>query len=263
MHTQFLFTRGFVTGLLLLAYQIGAGQSLERKVYSSAGDHQLIGLTSYAYTFGEPFIGTDLSNIPSITMGFHQPVFTTILAVHHVELKGRWENARAVLDWTTDQLVAGSSFSIERSLDGHSFSWVGVVQTGANRSNLFSFVDQESRSLAGVPLLYRLTWKDKNGATLSTKTVDIQSNVSSDMSWTLYPNPTQGMAYLQISLPESAPVKLSISNALGQQVQAFSFVAYAGDQTHPLNLSDLPAATYLIQITTPTRTTNTRLILTH
>ncbi|MEM7368145.1 MAG: T9SS type A sorting domain-containing protein [Bacteroidota bacterium] len=264
MHTQCLYLKCFVTGVLLWTTLTSSGQSLERKVFSSAGDHQLIGLTSYSYTFGEPFVGTDLTNLPSLTMGFHQPMFMTVLAVEHFELYARWQEASAALQWTSNRFVAGSIFMIERSTDGITFSWIGELASASLNRNAYSFTDSAASQL-NTSLLYRVTWIDQFGHSLGEEMVELRpyEDMREPLSWQLFPNPAREETNLRLRLPTALAVELIVYNSLGQAIKRVSISGIAGIQTHPLSLSDLSAGTYMIHLTTPYHTANTRLIRTH
>lgn len=96
---------------------------------------------------------------------------------------------------------------------------------------------------------WRLTRLDLNFSGLSTGTEDVEQ--SSVFSMSMFPNPTQGLAKLEVNLPtEYKYLRVEIFSLLGQVVSEQT-IDEPGTGLHQvdLDLSDLPAGTYQIRVT--------------
>ncbi|MCE7933813.1 MAG: T9SS C-terminal target domain-containing protein [Chlorobi bacterium CHB2] len=67
------------------------------------------------------------------------------------------------------------------------------------------------------------------------------------------PNPTTGASVLQLTLPFATPVRVEVTNALGQPLQAVATEARLEEGTHRLQLptDGLPSGTLFVRVTTP------------
>lgn len=67
----------------------------------------------------------------------------------------------------------------------------------------------------------------------------------------VYPNPTDGLLYLQLNLQEAVQLNLQLRNNLGQLINQESLNLEAGMQQHQMQLAHLPAGVYFLQLSTP------------
>lgn len=67
------------------------------------------------------------------------------------------------------------------------------------------------------------------------------------------PNPTTGASVLQLTLPSATPVRVEVTNALGQPLQAVTTESRLEEGTHRLQLptDGLPSGTLFVRVTTP------------
>ena len=103
------------------------------------------------------------------------------------------------LNWTTENELNNTSFSVERSIDDGKTFFV-LDSLSSNGSGLYSFVDK--RPMDGTDL-YRLKIKDMNGVITYSNIVAIDngSTIAAQESNTLnvYPNPSNGYINLAIN----------------------------------------------------------------
>lgn len=66
--------------LLFLCFPLSSQIVLERKVFANAGGSVVDGTNYFAFTIGEAVIGTDQTQVPFLTKGFHQPINQLVLA---------------------------------------------------------------------------------------------------------------------------------------------------------------------------------------
>lgn len=77
--------------------------------------------------------------------------------------------------------------------------------------------------------------------------IDEQANAL-DRRLTLYPNPTDGQMNLSFDLPSAATVRFTVLDLAGKQVLTATRGFGSGEQRHSLDLSALPAGSYLVQV---------------
>lgn len=66
----------------------------------------------------------------------------------------------------------------------------------------------------------------------------------------VFPNPTEGLLYLQLNLPEAMKLTVQLRNSLGQMVSQEALQLEAGMQQHQMQLGGLPAGIYFLQLNT-------------
>jgi len=111
-----------------------------------------------------------------------------------------------------------------------------------------------SPTVTGLPAgTYTVTISDGNGCS-ATDSVEVLSNVSIDdelamgiQQWELFPNPTTGQLTSVLSLNEATQLDIQVLDLMGKTLIQ---QAHAQNLTHEikLDLSDLPAGVYLVQV---------------
>ena len=152
----------------------------------------------------------------------------------------------AALSWSVENQDANSShFEIERSANGKDFNQVAMVNATNNTKQSYSFNDNDP-SLSGS-VYYRLKMVDKNGqfAYSDIKTVQF---ANTGFSVLVYPNPIESVSKLRVNLEKPQVIKVSISNSTGNLVQHFEIDGQRGMNEKSINLSTVPAGSYMIRI---------------
>ena len=67
------------------------------------------------------------------------------------------------------------------------------------------------------------------------------------MNISLYPNPAKNQATVAIELGTVSDIRIRLINSLGQTIQSAKY-SDVMDIRHNLNLSELPAAIYMVEI---------------
>jgi len=152
----------------------------------------------------------------------------------------------AALSWTVENQDANSShFEIERSANGKDFSQVAIVNATNNTKQSYSFTDNDP-SLSGS-VYYRLKMVDKNGQFTYSEIKTVQF-ANTGFSVLVYPNPMQSVSKLRVNLEKPQVIKVSISNSTGNLVQHFEINGQRGMNEKSINLSTVPAGSYMIRI---------------
>lgn len=152
------------------------------------------------------------------------------------------------VNWTIENEVNVKEYSVERSLDGVSFSEVGNVT--ATKSNNYVFNDTNPAS--GVNY-YRIAPIDLDGRMGYSSIVKVIMNNAVKAGISVYPNPVVGNnIHLQMNINSKGIYFISIKNPLGQVIDSRKLNLTGGVQTvNVVPESKLAAGVYTIEVTHP------------
>lgn len=163
------------------------------------------------------------------------------------------QRSSVLLQWSTATEVNNHGFEIQRTVgrvnpqDRESNDWnmVGFVEGngGSNSAHEYSFKD---RVTSGRDYSYRLKQLDRDGSFTFSSIVEV--TVAAPSAYLLsqnYPNPFNPSTTIEFAVPEAAHVRLSVFNALGQEVAVLVNGAMApGIHSAEFNAVDIPSGTY-------------------
>jgi hypothetical protein len=152
-----------------------------------------------------------------------------------------------VLTWTSLDETTATHFSIQRSVDGLTYTSIGEVQgTGNNTSVNHSFTDESP--IPNTPNYYRLQWTDGSGNIAYSNVVTIASSLVSAVM-DVAPNPFRDQVTVRLSLNSTQRVSIRLLDSKGMLVQQGQYEGVKGLNTFTLDgLSSLPVSVYLVQI---------------
>lgn len=143
------------------------------------------------------------------------------------------------LKWATMDEQHAANFSIEKSIDGTNFSWIGTLPASNKAgTHMYSFTD--GSALNGTAY-YRIVQYDLNGSANIYSNIQAITHVSREVF--LYPNPTSG--FLTVKTSMEGKIEYQVFNAIGQSV--FYNVAEGAEYT--IDLSAFVSGTYTLMIT--------------
>jgi len=159
------------------------------------------------------------------------------------------------LNWKTATELNNSGFYIERASGNNSdgninYSKIGFVKGAGNSSLINSYSFSDKMNISGK-YYYRLKQLDNNGSFKYSTPVEVNfnSHVNSFNLDQNYPNPFNPGTVIAYSLPEASNVKLSVYNALGQQVKIVENVyKNAGNYKVNFNAGNLNSGIYFYKI---------------
>lgn len=147
----------------------------------------------------------------------------------------------------TNETQAGGDGSIDSEVSGgtgdYTYEWTdgngNVVSTDADPTDLG----------AGC---YTLTVTDENGcsATDDTACIDTQiGDLDSSISFSVYPNPTQGILNLNIQGLTDVKVAYTLTDARGRVVAGEELNVLGGEYMHTININDTSNGVYFLTLT--------------
>ncbi len=234
-------TRNFLArvnadGTLDTAFDPGTGADASVNSVAIQTDGQLVIGGSFTTYAGTPQVG-----IARVNNTVFSPLPVTWVNVTAV----RQSSGQVRVQWKTSSETNNSRFVVQRSLDGKHFEAIGQV-AGQGTTDIiqsYSFTDAQALD---KKCYYRLQQVDFNGTTAYSKLVYV-SGVSASSLVKLYPNPS--VDQLNISFEQAySHVLVSVISLTGVLVQQEK---YTDTQQMSMNVSALPAGSYVLKLTTP------------
>lgn len=175
------------------------------------------------------------------------------LPINLVELTAEMDGEAARIEWSTVAEVNNDYFILERSKDGVNFEQIAQIQGAGNSNVLINYTQYDNFPYSGISY-YRLTQVDFDGTTSTTEMVALENNNSNDINVSYYPNPTDGVFYIQ----SSEDVEIEIRSIDGKVIDSKTIYA---SQEIQMDLSNYNKGLYFIVIRSESKTLIKKLIL--
>lgn len=134
--------------------------------------------------------------------------------------------AVVVLKWVTGSEINSDHFSIQRSVDGFSFTEIGTKPAAGNSNLVLHYTGADSLPIQGRSF-YRIVEYDIDGKTVTTDMRAVYFETPERMSYSVYPNPvTQGEMRLRIVGGEGENVTLRLIDVLGRVLMVKALSPY-------------------------------------
>jgi len=191
---------------------------------------------------------TDYSSLvlPNNTLGVHT---ANPLPVELISFKAALINGKVNLSWKTATELNNYGYEIQRRTNKKEWEKIGFVRGAGNSNSIkeYSFVDNQN--LRGY-IEYRLKQIDFDGKFDYSNIASVILNTNKTFELLEnYPNPFNPTTTISFTLPETEFVKLSVYNALGQEVAVLAKGVYeAGFHTINLNASNLQSGVYIYKL---------------
>jgi len=195
-------------------------------------DQSAKGYWSYTFTFSEFSLFALVSPLVA-------------LPVDLVSFTAAKQGTAARLSWTSANETNFRNYEVERSADGVTYTVIGVVAAtgGPGREQSYQFVDNAPHSGKNY---YRLKMNNTNG---TFKTSEVRTlNFTGNNAFTMSPNPAQNKITLQFDAVINNGT-IRISNQQGQLVKQ---LRTTGALKTDINISELAAGVYVVEVISPT-----------
>ena len=159
----------------------------------------------------------------------------------------------ALLNWAVENESAlTKEYEILRSVNGVDFKSVGTMKPkhNGNSGNTYSFTDPNLSSIRSTgAIFYRIKQTDKDGKSVLSSIENVRLD-NKGLAISVYPNPIKSYANVSLDLLQDTDVKISINDASGKQVQTIPMQLFKGLNIKKINLSALPAGSYMMNVNT-------------
>lgn len=155
-------------------------------------------------------------------------------------------NCEPLLKWVTENEVNSKQFEIEKSLNGSTWAITGNVAAAVNsdKKTNYSFTDNNTTSPSKI--LYRLKMIDQNGSYKYSYVLPVYLNCK-EIKTFIYPNPVKSGKLVISRTGSVGKAMCSLATTTGQLI----FKATITTGTNYLNVSNLPAGIYILEIKQP------------
>ena len=169
---------------------------------------------------------------------------------------GAYNNNQVKLAWATTNEVNSKDFVIERSADGKLFTDLSQ-ENAADISGVNNYSYTDESPLAGVSY-YRLKVVDIDGSYVYSNVISV--NAQAEDLLTVYPNPATSV--IKVTLPKIATngAVLSVVSINGKRIATYPLAA--GTVQTEINVSSLPAGSYLLMLENGNQKTTTLFVKT-
>ena len=224
--------RNLVWSDLNITHYYGAGQDCSIYNSTDGASFELLPVQQ-SVDYGEDahyleFITTDFSEFSAYS---EQGLPVTL----H-EFTARREGAANLLQWEVGSEIDFSHYLVERA--GVAGDFTELTTVPATASERYFTRDPAPFGLS----YYRLKLVDLDGSFVYSPVVSVQRAAADELS--VYPVPAGDQASLRLVSARAEQVELQLIDALGRSVYRRVFRTVVGEQAIPLDLSDLPPATY-------------------
>ncbi len=154
-----------------------------------------------------------------------------------------------LLNWSTASEQNSSYFEVQRSTDGVNFVNIGQVPAAGNSSIIknYTYTDNSASEFSGT-IYYRIVEYDINNATTTSVIQSVSTGKGKDV--TIIPNPNNGNFEVVVA-GETEVLNLTLYNSVGQVVYTAVGKAQGSTFTKYINIQNLPAAVYYLNISSP------------
>lgn len=171
----------------------------------------------------------------------------TLLSAEWLYFEGETrDNSVNHLRWATQQEQNNDYFNVQRSADGVNFETIGRVQAQGTTSNTTHYTFDDTHPLEGDNY-YRLELVETTGATSLSKTILLYLE-GDGSTYSFFPNPTTGTVYYRYQAPAAEQLSIEVLDVLGKEVRMQTVNSAAGLNNIPVDLTDLPAGTYMVRV---------------
>lgn len=155
--------------------------------------------------------------------------------------------AGVAINWTTASEQNNAGFEVQRGTDGIGFGSIAKVAGAGNSQIAKAYLYLDAAPLPGTSY-YRLKQIDRDGRQTYGPVVAVQLAGAPEAGLTIYPNPTPDHATVQWEAAAAGAGQWRLSTTTGQVVRQQAFAVQPGLNAQHLDLSTLPAGTYVLQV---------------
>lgn len=182
-----------------------------------------------------------------------------VLPVELLSLSGKYADQSVALDWKTNNENNSAYFTVEKSTTGISFKSIGTVNASGftTTSTSYAFKDNDLTTDFASTVYYRLKMFDQNGSFKYSNTISINLPALTG-NVIISPNPVPAVMKAIVTAPADSKTEWRIVDNAGRTLQTGNATIKKGTSQFSVNVSNLPAGTYFLNITGNTVDCKTR-----
>jgi len=242
-------------------YSIGALNASSTVTGGVPGTTQGIAPATFGATAGTA--GT--SQVVAIGLTPTFPVMCNTLLASSFSLMSASSSAENVtIYWQMDNEVAATTYIIEKSFDGATFSVAGSIAYGQHTQETNSYMYRDVPAGNNHPgLYYRVRCKLPGGYDILSKTIEV-SRETHGIEMTVSPNPVATSAGIRFFATRNTLLSIRLTDLQGNTVLSKQYPVHQGTNTiYVYGLQSVPAGIYLLQLDDGTNHENKKLVIRH
>jgi SdrD B-like domain/Secretion system C-terminal sorting domain len=172
----------------------------------------------------------------------------TILPLHIIRFTGVLSNNKVILNWDVTNETDVHVYTIERSIDGITFTSIASTPALNRGSSLYTHAD-DIGSLKAEKIFYRIKQVNKSGQIFYTNVIvfKIGSVLIKDLK--LYPNPAKTYVILLFTSDKNQQAEVAVFNTAGQKVIKLKQQLQKGMNTITIyDVANLANGIYVVQV---------------
>ena len=170
-----------------------------------------------------------------------------VLAAQSLELTAKANASAISLQYQAQGFEAGTTYNIERSVDGTNFTTINSLISNTADGTFFQYTDGSLP--AAARLFYRVAAQQPDGTTLqSAITVVAQAQTATAVTTIRSVVAGGGSVKTQLSIGEAGSYQLSIFSPDGKALYHQVINAPAGDQTAQISAGSYPHGVYILTL---------------
>jgi hypothetical protein len=212
------------------------------------------------YTTTFDFASMDAAGLYDPTPATITVNWTSILPIMLLDFTAKLNGTRVDLNWKTSSESNSDHFEVERSTDASNYIMIARVLAKGYSSVISNYAAVDPIPVKGINY-YRLKMVDKDAQFVYSKIVPIRIDNPVAVATQVRPNPFTGNVDVYITLTHNSPVDFNFLDISGKSVYRKTVKGLKGFNWFTINdLEKLPAAPYILSISTDTETIVQKLI---
>lgn len=177
-----------------------------------------------------------------------------------ITLNGKPVNDAARLEWIVKNEKDVNNYTVERSVDGVQFTEIGTVTAKNGTGELkYQFTDFNAAK-TGTVVYYRIRSNEASGIGKYTNIISVNFAIVLKTSLAVAPNPAKDKTTVTIQSTADETVQLKVIDNTGRIIKVLTVNLVKGKNNLTLDMSDLKAGLYYIDVTGKSISEKTKLI---
>jgi hypothetical protein len=175
--------------------------------------------------------------------------FAAPLPITFIDFHGQMATEGAMLSWSTAQAPGGQLYTVERSVDGDSFSTIGQVDGNAasDEGDAFTFLDRQVPDAPSGTVFYRIKVVDDDGQGASSNTIALALG-DRRLAARVYPNPVRDVLHCDLVAADDKVLHIRVYDAWGKVQLQQSVSTVAGLRTISLDVHSFAPGIYFLDL---------------
>jgi hypothetical protein len=176
------------------------------------------------------------------------PDLNSFLPVELLSLQAKPLSETILVEWETAMEISSDHFILQRSLGAGIWADIAFIPAAGNSTGIRKYAFEDENVWPGTRFYYRIRIVDLDGSARISETVEARIDGEPDLIGELYPNPTDGKAWLDLISPASDFLSGIVYDVRGTAAGLISQRVDPGLNRIQLDVHELPAGVYFVKL---------------